>query len=239
MRSSSSALPSAVVDTTHDYKALIQAENKRAEQRVKAARSACTYAKVRATRRLVLRERASLRSERCGSVEAGTSFFVPRELHNAGRVPLFSGMGEGMLPLGWVTRNRDGEDLLAAVEEPLGASGTNVPAGIHVDHNPLLARERSAPTPAGSGRLSAPVEAPASAATNDQFLSKLAKLEHGQAGDQDSMHIGTSRLPSAREHARADTKLVPRLRLEALKATAGRRSVGSTAPHAHPHAKRL
>ena len=65
------------------------------------------YARARAKRRLTLREKAALSSEKCGTVAAGASVLILEELLNSSRVRVGTFMAEGVRPLGPFQGSKD------------------------------------------------------------------------------------------------------------------------------------
>jgi hypothetical protein len=82
-----------------------------------------SYPRARALRKLVLRAGESLDSDVCGHVPSGRSVMVLKE--SDGRVFVGADFSEGVKPLGWATRQKDGE-MYMAVEATPRAPGTEL-----------------------------------------------------------------------------------------------------------------
>lgn len=77
------------------------------------------YPRARVTKPLALRETSSLSSPKCGTLTPGTSVLIIDEVATEHRVRVASCRAAAMLPLGWVTRGKEGEDFLTVVQDPV------------------------------------------------------------------------------------------------------------------------
>lgn len=78
-----------------------------------------SYPRARAVRKLVLRSDASLDSDVCGHVPSGRSVMVLKESGRSdGRVLVGEDFAAGVKPLGWATREKDGEVYMAVEGAP-------------------------------------------------------------------------------------------------------------------------
>jgi Ca2+-binding EF-hand superfamily protein len=107
------------------------------------------YQRTRSLRKLLIRSGASLDSEPCGHIPAGTRLLVLNEHENIGRVQIGSDFSDGLRPLGWVTRGKGADLFLRDFEEP------NLP-GTELNCSTLNFSPRRASSPRRSSACSPP-----------------------------------------------------------------------------------
>jgi hypothetical protein len=76
------------------------------------------HQRARVLRKVILRTNESLDSAPCGSLKPGTRVLVLEESFTGGRMLVGAAYADGVEPLGWVTRERQGEALLSDTEAP-------------------------------------------------------------------------------------------------------------------------
>ena len=142
-----------------------------------------TYPRARALKKLVLRTTASLDSTRCGWLWAGQSVLVLNDDDRTGRVRVGACLAEGMRPLGWVTKGKDGESFLQVVEEAsrpgaqLNCSPRRVPWSAGSPRpQPTLAQEEQTAVRAANRRAMLQ-QARSAGPSGDKFLSRLGQAE--------------------------------------------------------------